>query len=148
MQRPEPYAPFVAAFTMFTEFVVTKGEDYLETIRKCVKEATGIDGSLLVETIPALEQILGPPGETSNMNGTDVQKRRFLIEFREFVRAVCSPERPLVLFIDDLQWADRGSLEVLSVLANDSENEGSYLWVPAEAMRYPSTIQCRLCCEV
>ena len=127
LQRPEPYAPFVAAFTRFTELVITKGEDYLETIRKCVKEATGIDGSLLVETIPALEQILGPPGETSNMNGTDVQKRRFLIEFREFVRAVCSPERPLVLFIDDLQWADRGSLEVLSVLANDSENEGFLL---------------------
>jgi predicted ATPase len=99
-------------------------------MKKGVQEAVDRDGSrLLVETIPALQTILGFRGvDKVDVNTrTDVQKRCFLAAFQKFVRAVCSPKRPLVLFLDDLQWTYQSSLYLFSVLAKGKGNDGYML---------------------
>jgi predicted ATPase len=148
-QNNVPYAPFVAAFSEWASdklLLDNHHGHYAERIRRDLEQEKADDGGsssmmdrrLLVDTIPALEHVLGVSSKESSSSlstssrkstsSADMQrKRRFLLAFRAFVRVICSPEYPLVLFLDDLQWADQGSLDLLATLVDDASNPGFLL---------------------
>ncbi|MCP4992163.1 MAG: AAA family ATPase, partial [Gammaproteobacteria bacterium] len=70
---------------------------------------------VLIDLIPALELVIGPQPAARELAGQPTQNRLHLV-FQNFIKLFAQPAHPLVLFIDDLQWADSGSLKLLEVL--------------------------------
>ena len=75
-------------------------------------QAIGRHGQLLVDLVPEFESFLGPQPPLGAVTPQEA-RHRFVEVFRNFLKTVCRPEHPLVLFIDDWQWADQGSFELL-----------------------------------
>jgi histidine kinase len=136
LQSPKPFSAFVAAFTDFSQQLLLKGEPALSWVRKRVYESEDIDTKLLTDMIPALLTILDEMPTGSDSTGdeptmqllSELQKQRFLGVFAKFLSVMCSPEYPCVLFLDDLQWADVGSLALLNTLvSNDRNGQGAMI---------------------
>lgn len=124
-----PYAPFAAAFGNLVRQLMTESQEELAQWKKRILRALGRSGTVVTGIIPELEWIIGkqppvdalPPKEAEN---------RFLLIFRDFIGVFARKEHPLVLFLDDLQWADAASIHLLKYL-NRNANLGSLLFVGA-----------------
>lgn len=110
-----PYAAVVDALQELVHLVLAEDETELAMFRSRLQTALGSNARVLVDVMPELELLLGrtpvvpplPPAESEN---------RFLGTLARFARAASTPERPLALFVDDLQWADAATLRLLSAL--------------------------------
>ncbi|MEL7005562.1 MAG: AAA family ATPase [Bacteroidota bacterium] len=91
-----------------------------ELLQNKIKEAIGDDGKLLTDVIPNLELIIGEQPETPELGGEE-SKKRFNYVFKNFVQSLASEKHPLVLFVDDLQWADFASLRLIEELILDGD---------------------------
>jgi protein kinase len=80
----------------------------------------GSNGKVITDIIPDLELIIGTQ-PTVPMLGAAETKNRFHLVFQKFIQVFCSPEHPLVLFLDDMQWADLATLELLEKLLGDRQ---------------------------
>lgn len=120
LRKNIPYAPFAAAFGNLVKQLMTESEKELDHWKKRLLGALGRNGVVITEIIPELEWIIGkqvpgevlPPQEAQN---------RFLLVFRDFVRVFARKGRPLVLFLDDLQWVDPASLDLFQYLIRDAD---------------------------
>ena len=115
-----PYATVVQAFRTLVRQILSKSEDEVSQWRDRLEGALGENGRLISNLLPELELIIGkqpslpelPPQEAHN---------RFEITFRRFLNVFADPEHPLALFLDDLQWADPGTLQFLEHLLAEPE---------------------------
>ncbi|PSB24936.1 AAA family ATPase [Stenomitos frigidus] len=114
-QRDIPYTAFVDAFSGWVEQLLAEPETQLSQWREDLLVALEPNAQVMVDVIPELELILGqqspvpelPPLETRN---------RFNRVFQQFIQVLAQPEHPLVVFLDDLQWVDMASLQLIQVL--------------------------------
>jgi predicted ATPase/signal transduction histidine kinase len=119
-KRDIPYATLAQAFQYLVRSLLSQSEAHLGRWRDSFNEALGSNGQLIVNLIPELEHIIGkqppvpdlPPQETKN---------RFHMVFRRFLRVFARKEHPLALFLDDLQWLDTATLDLLEHLVSHSE---------------------------
>ena len=120
LQKSEPFAALVSAFTEYVTLLLNyPDQTYARQMRKEIKTSLRTDIQLLTDMIPALEKIGGcSRSEHSSIRGTKATQRLY-IATRNLVRTISSPTKPLVLFLDDLQWADSGTLDLLHSLASD-----------------------------
>lgn len=114
-QRAVPYYALLEAFKELINIFLTEKEARLSALRADLQTALGEEGRVLTNVLPNLEHIVGPQPELPELGGSEAQNR-FNYVFQKFVQAICTPERPLAIFIDDLQWADSASLRLLEVL--------------------------------
>lgn len=119
-KRNVPYASFVQAFDSLIKQVLAEDARTVERHRQLLSAALGANARLLIDVIPQLELILGEVPEVPKLYGADAQ-RRFNDTFRSFIRVFADRERPLVIFLDDLQWADRGTLSLIHLFMTDPE---------------------------
>lgn len=124
LNRSTPFSAVANAFSALIESVLCEPDSVIETARIRLLEKLASEGRVLLEVLPGLERLIGPQPEVHPLAGTQAE-RRFLRVFTNFVATVCTAERPLVIFIDDLQWADTASL----VLAEKLLSEVKYLLV-------------------
>ena len=128
LSKPYPYAGYVAAFTTFARQVRERGQGAVMSVRGAVRDAVGDEAAVLIGMIPALEAILGCCSEPTKCQATTSDAiPRFVSVFRRFIKAVCAPDRPLVLLLEDIHWADPCSLDVLSSLVLDEQIDGLVL---------------------
>lgn len=114
-QRNIPYSSLIQAFQDLIRQWLCESETELENRKKELLNALHSSGQVMIDIIPELEKIIGsqppvlplPAEESSN---------RLKKSFQQFVCAIASKERPLVIFLDDLQWADLPSLKLLKSL--------------------------------
>ena len=114
-QRNIPYYAITQAFNYFCRYLLTETQDQLSYTRNKIMDAIGEHGQVLLNIIPQLELIIGPQPKIPQV-GSKEEQSRFNTVFLSFFSALCDEKHPLILFIDDLQWADSASLELLHTL--------------------------------
>ena len=119
-QRNIPYSALTQAFNEFCNYLLTERQEQLNQWRKRILKAVGSNGQVLIDVIPSLELIIGKQAVATQVGPIEAQNR-FLMVFQNFIRAICRPEHALVLFIDDWQWADLASLNLLKVLMTEAQ---------------------------
>ncbi len=114
-QRDIPHATLAQAIRGLVRQLLASTDAELEAWRERLREACEGNGQLLVELIPQLELVVGEQPALQELPPSEVQ-HRFDRVFRRFLGVLSTPEHPLVLFLDDLQWADTASLRLIQHL--------------------------------
>jgi len=99
---------------------LTKSESELGKWRRDLSDALDQNGQLMVGLIPELRLIVGEQPPVLEVPAQDAQ-RRFQVAFRRFIGVFARAEHPLALFLDDLQWLDAATLDLLEDLLTRSE---------------------------
>jgi predicted ATPase len=114
-KRDIPYTTLAQAFQSLIRQILVKSKVEVDHWRSALAETVGPNGQLIVSLIPEVEFIIGKQPSVPELPPRDAQNRFHLV-FRRFVGAFARPEHPLVLFLDDLQWLDAATLELLEHL--------------------------------
>ncbi|MEC4803651.1 MAG: AAA family ATPase [Jaaginema sp. PMC 1079.18] len=119
--RNIPFSAFVQAFRSLMGQLLGESDADLAQWQAKILEAVGESGQVLIEVIPELERIIGQQPEVPELSGSAAQNR-FNLLFGKFIAVFTTKEHPLTIFLDDLQWADSASLNLLQLLMNESES--------------------------
>jgi len=119
-KRDIPYSTLAQAFQGLIRPLLGKSDSELSDWRAAFQEALGPNGALIVDLIPELALILGQPAPVPELPLQDAQ-RRFHLVFRRFISVFARRGHPLALFLDDLQWLDAASLDLLEDLATQPD---------------------------
>ncbi|MBE9128249.1 MULTISPECIES: ATP-binding sensor histidine kinase [unclassified Coleofasciculus] len=125
-QRNIPYSAVVNAFKGLMRQLLTESEAQLTQWREKLLAAVGKNGQVIIDVIPEVELIIGKQPPVPELAPTESQNR-FNLVFQNFVRAFCTKEHPLVIFLDDLQWADSATLKLIELMMIDSETQYLFL---------------------
>jgi PAS domain S-box-containing protein len=117
-KRDIPYTTLAQAFQTLIRQILAKSEAEVAQWREALTEAVGQNGQLIVNLIPEVEFVIGKQPPVPDLPPQDEQNR-FQMVFRRFLGAFAQPEHPLALFLDDLQWLDAATLELLEHLVCD-----------------------------
>src|SRR5579862_4807823 len=119
-KRDIPYATLAQAFQGLLRPLLSKSEAELSKWRDTLREALDPNGQLIVDLVPELKLIIGEQPPVPEVPPQDAQ-RRFQLVLRRFISVFARPEHPLALFLDDLQWLDAATLDLLEDLLTRTE---------------------------
>ena len=119
-KRDIPYATLAQAFQSLVRPLLSKGEEELRKWRDALREALEPNGLLMVELVPELKHVIGEQPPVPELPPSEAQ-RRFQLVFRRFIGVFARPEHPLALFLDDLQWLDAATLDLLENLLTGND---------------------------
>ncbi len=115
LKRDIPYSTVTQAFQSLVRSLLGMGEAELAKWRDALLQALGPNGRLMVDMLPEIELLIGPQPALSELPPRDAE-RRFRLAFRRVLGVFARPEHPLALFLDDLQWLDAATLDLLEDL--------------------------------
>lgn len=118
-QRNIPFSAFVQAFRDLMGQLLSESDSQLQTWKTQILAAVGDRGQVLIDVIPELERIIGKQLPAPELAASAAQQQ-FNLLIQKFVRLFATAAHPLVLFLDDLQWADLASLNLLQSLMQDT----------------------------
>ena len=110
-----PLGAILEAFQGLIHEVVAEGEKETATLRKRLQEALGSSGQVMIDLLPEVALLVGPQPPAAQVGSAEAQNRLHLV-FQRFVGAFARRERPLLLLLDDLQWADGASVRLIRLL--------------------------------
>ena len=118
--RSIPLSAFVQAFRSLMAQLLGESDAALARWQNKILAAVGENGQVLIDVLPELSTIIGEQPPVPELEGSAAQ-HRFNLIFGQFVRVFTTPDHPLVIFLDDLQWADLASLNLLKLLMQESD---------------------------
>ncbi|MEH1831294.1 MAG: AAA family ATPase [Nostoc sp.] len=118
-QRNIPFSGFVQAFRDLMGQLLTESDTQIQEWKSKLLKAVGENGQVIIEVIPELKRIIGIQPPAPELSGTAAQNR-FNLLFQKFTQVFTIAEHPLVIFLDDLQWADSASLKLMQLLMTDT----------------------------
>ncbi len=119
-KRDIPYSTLAQAFQGLIRQLLGKSETELHKWRERFHEALGPNGQLMVDLVPELKVIIGEQAPVPELPPPRAQ-RRFQLVFRRFIGVFARPEHPLALFLDDLQWLDAATLDLIEDLVTQPD---------------------------
>jgi predicted ATPase/signal transduction histidine kinase/CheY-like chemotaxis protein len=126
LQRGTPYTALAQALRSVVRRRLADPTEELARFREAWQAAAGLNGRILIDLIPELAHLLEAPPPLIEVGPLEAQLR-FQRTMQQFLRATATAEHPLVLFLDDLQWADPASLSLLQEIAADPG--AAHLWI-------------------
>ncbi len=115
LKRDIPYEPLISAFRRLILQVLSRSPESVAAWKEQLGHALGANARLIIDVIPELEMITGKQPPVSDLPGLE-SRNRFHMIFEKFVHLFAAREHPLVIFLDDLQWADLPSLKLVEML--------------------------------
>ena len=114
-KRDIPYATLAQAFQSLVRYLLGKSDAELSGWRDALAEALGPNGPLMIDLVPELKLIIGDQPPVPELSPQDARSR-FQVVFRRFIGVFAHRDHPLALFLDDLQWLDAATLDLLEDL--------------------------------
>jgi predicted ATPase/signal transduction histidine kinase len=129
LNRDKPLSAIIQAIQSLIKQILTKPSEEINDWKQKISQVLS-NGQLIINFIPEVELIIGPQEAIQNINQSELQNQ-FNQIFKNFIKIFAQQENPLVIFLDDLQWADLDSLKLIELLANDTDSKyimiiGSY----------------------
>lgn len=119
-QGGAPLAPVIDAFGDLLRGILSEPAETLAAWRRRLQVAVGANGRVLTDVLPELREIIGEQAAVAALDPVENANRLHLVVSR-FLRACSEPDRPVALFLDDLQWADAATFELIRVLVANPE---------------------------
>lgn len=120
LDRNLPYGAFLQALRGLVKQLLFETDQRLSELRRALQDALGSNAQIIIELIPELGQVMGPQPAPVALGPAETQ-HRFRRVFREFLRVFARPQHPLVIFVDDLQWMDASTPDLLTQLFAEEE---------------------------
>lgn len=120
--RNIPYSAIIEAFQELINYILANNHEELTRWKERILSEVGEFGQLIIDVLPSLELVIGPQHPVSPLPAAEAFNR-FSIVFQNFVKAVSTGSGSLVLFLDDLQWADGASIQLLDFLIADNNRK-------------------------
>ena len=118
--RNIPFSAWVQALQNLMRQLLAETTAVVQKWKAKISAALGENGQVIIEVIPELELLIGKQPPAPELEGSAVQNR-FNLLFQKFIRVFATQEHPLVIFLDDLQWADSASLKLMQLLLSDGD---------------------------
>ncbi len=125
-KRNIPYSSVIQAFANLIQQILTESQERIQQWKEKILPALGRNGQVIIEVIPELEWIIGEQPPVPELSAAEAQNR-FRVLFQNFIQVFATAEHPLVIFLDDLQWADVPSLNLIKAMV--VEPDIHYLFV-------------------
>ncbi len=122
LRRNIPYSALIMAFRGLVRQLLMGDRWALDRWKSALMNVLGANGQIIIDAIPELELIIGKQPAIAALN-PDETRNRFNLVFQNFVKVFATAEHPLVVFIDDFQFADFDSFKLLETLLTDIRNE-------------------------
>ncbi|WP_268048401.1 AAA family ATPase [Clostridium ganghwense] len=122
LQSETPYNAIIQALEKFIHELLMESSEQLQIWRKKILRAVGNNGQVLVDVLPSLKLIIGEQEPVPELGSMGTQNRFNLI-IENFMKVIAEKEHPLIMFIDDLQWADIASLNFIKTLMTNEAIE-------------------------
>ncbi|PWR75490.1 AAA family ATPase [Methanospirillum stamsii] len=114
-EENRPYVAWIQALTDLANQFLILGDEELQEISSRIMNAIGNNGRVITDFVPDLEKVIGKQPKIPDAGGIEA-RNRFNYVLQRFIGAVATEQHPLVIFLDDLQWADDASLDLLETL--------------------------------
>ncbi|MBD1924539.1 AAA family ATPase [Microcoleus sp. FACHB-831] len=121
-KRNIPYASLIQALQELVQQLLTESESKIKTWKEKIINVLGSNGQIIIDVIPEVEFLIGKQPPVLQLEPTESQNR-FNLVFQKFIGIFTQKEHPLVLFLDDLQWADSASLKLLQLLMTSMDSQ-------------------------
>ncbi|MEM0979226.1 MAG: AAA family ATPase [Cyanobacteria bacterium P01_H01_bin.58] len=118
-QRNIPYSALIQAFQGLIRQLLTSSADELENWRSALLDALKLNGQVIIDVIPEVELIIGSQPPAAELSPQEAQNR-FNLVFQNFIQVFTQKTHPLAIFLDDLQWADGASLQLIQSLMGEA----------------------------
>ncbi|WP_341732522.1 AAA family ATPase [Microcoleus sp. EPA2] len=121
-QQNTPYASLIQAFQSLTQQLLTESSKNVQTWKHKLLAALGDSAQVIIDVIPELELLIGKQPPVPELAPKEAQNR-FHRLFKDLINVFARKEHPLVIFLDDLQWADSATLKLIELLATNPETK-------------------------
>jgi predicted ATPase len=118
-ERNIPYFGLIQALQQLIRQIVTEKRESIDSWKERITNAVGPNGQLIIDVIPEVEMKIGKQPPVPELPSQESQNR-FNLYFQNFIKAFSSQKQPLIIFLDDIQWADLPSLKTIKFLMSDT----------------------------
>ena len=119
-KRNIPYSSLLQALRDLMRQLLTESEEQIQSWKQKLLTVLGPNGQVIIDVIPEVELIVGSQPPIVQLGPAESQNR-FNLVFKNFIYTFAHKEHPLVMFLDDLQWADSASLKLIQLLMTDPD---------------------------
>eukprot|EP00978_Attheya_sp_CCMP212_P025460 scaffold81937_cov51-Attheya_sp.AAC.1 len=126
LRRAQPYTALITAFNALVSDIILGGDQAtVDKVSRAIKKAVGDQGRVLTDVIPSLIDLIGKQPEVDETTGIEAQNRLVFV-IRMFVKSVSKTAKTVIMSIDNLQWADSASIDLIRMLVTDSSNDSFF----------------------
>jgi len=115
-----PYTTIVQTFNELVQLILAGDKNFQVKWKKKIKDAIGNSGNILTQFMPGIENLIGKQPDAPELKGIEAQNR-FNYEFTRFFKSLADKDSTLVMFVDDLQWADSSSLNLFKTISENRD---------------------------
>ncbi|MEG4322370.1 MULTISPECIES: AAA family ATPase [unclassified Microcoleus] len=119
-KRDIPFSAWVQAFQNLMRQLLAETSTKVQQWQAKILKILGDNAQVIIDVIPELEHLIGKQPKVQELEGNAAQNR-FNLLFGKFIGIFATKEHPLVIFLDDLQWADSASLKLMQLLVSETD---------------------------